>query len=88
MLIDTDKVVCLSEIAELACVTPSAVSNWQKRLSTFPAPLVTLRTGALYDVEEVTAWLADRDSLSVDRARRQIQIAERRIARLKRRLGE
>ena len=87
MLIDTDKVVCKAEIAELACVSPSAVSNYIARHATFPRPIIELRIGALYDLAEVTAWLSSRDKSSRERTERQIQLAEERIERLRRRLA-
>ena len=39
---ETD-LVGVFEIAELANVSPSAVANWRKRFSDFPAPLAELK---------------------------------------------
>ena len=40
--------VTLSQIAELAGVGPSAVSNWRKRFDDFPAPVGTVPDGNDY----------------------------------------
>lgn len=47
----------LRDIAELANVRPSAVSNWRKRHEDFPTPRVKAAGGALFDLHEVEAWL-------------------------------
>ena len=51
-----------TEIAELAGVGRSTVSNWKKRHPDFPAPAGRGARGALYDRGEVLSWLAGRDS--------------------------
>jgi hypothetical protein len=87
LLIDTDKLICKAEIAELAFVTPSAVSNWITRLPSFPKPVVTLRIGALYDRDAIQEWLSDREALDHARAERAIELAEARVERLRTRYG-
>jgi len=55
-LIDTSKVVCVVEIAEMLKVEPSAVSNWRKRHPTFPKPVASLRIGDLWAKEDIVKW--------------------------------
>jgi len=57
--------VTLSQIAELAGVGASAVSNWRRRFDDFPAPVGTAPGGGAYfELEAVEAWLAAHDRLS------------------------
>ncbi|HLL05284.1 MAG TPA: Z1 domain-containing protein [Myxococcaceae bacterium] len=48
----------LHEIASLAEVTPSAVANWRKRFDDFPAPIVELKSGPVFQAAQVQAWIA------------------------------
>jgi hypothetical protein len=50
----------LYEIASLAEVTPSAVANWRKRFPDFPAPIVDLKSGPVFQGGLIKAWLAKR----------------------------
>ncbi len=52
-----------SDIAELAGVSPSAVSNWRKRHRDFPIPRVELPSGALFDSGEVESWLIEHEKI-------------------------
>ena len=55
---DEPRLVSASDIAELADVGPSAVSNWRKRFPDFPQPVGTGPTGGdLFDATEVDEWL-------------------------------
>ena len=45
------------QIATLAAVTPSAVSNWRKRHADFPAPAQEIPGGDLFARREVELWL-------------------------------
>ena len=55
------ELIGLFEIATLANVTPSAVANWRKRFSSdFPAPIVDLKSGPVFNGAEIRAWLAKR----------------------------
>lgn len=47
----------IPEIAEIADVTPSAVTNWRKRHKDFPAAVTASRTGTQFDADEVERWL-------------------------------
>ena len=56
--------VTVSQIAELAGVSSSAVSNWKKRFDDFPAPVGSAPGGReLYLLETVDAWLRRHDRL-------------------------
>jgi hypothetical protein len=50
------------EIAELANVGPSAVANWRKRFLDFPPPLAELKSGPVFDENQVRLWLAKRQA--------------------------
>ena len=49
--------VGLAEIADMARVTPSAVSNWRKRYEDFPLAEADATVGFLFDFDEVQSWL-------------------------------
>jgi type I restriction enzyme M protein len=55
----------VTEIAQLAKVGVSAVSNWRKRHGDFPAPAESTPSGDLFDLGEVVAWL-QRNGREVD----------------------
>src|SRR5258708_6918611 len=50
----------LHEIAEMAGVGPSAVANWRKRFTDFPAPVVELKSGPVFQTGTVQVWLNKR----------------------------
>ena len=60
----------LHEIASMANVTPSAVANWRKRFSDFPAPIVDLKSGPVFQGAHVRAWLDKRQG-------KELQVASR-----------
>ena len=49
------------QIATLAGVTPSAVSNWRKRHADFPVPAQEVPGGDLFARQEVEQWLKRRN---------------------------
>lgn len=49
--------VSLSQIAELAGVRPSAVSNWRRRFDDFPSPVSSAGANDLFALREVERWL-------------------------------
>jgi chromosome partitioning protein len=49
--------VGLAEIAQIAGVTPAAVSNWRSRFADFPTPIANLRAGPVFDRNQVRRWL-------------------------------
>lgn len=55
-----EDLVSLYEIAEFARVSPSAVANWRKRHNDFPAPVADLRSGPVFQLTQVKAWLRKR----------------------------
>jgi N-6 DNA Methylase len=60
--------VTLSQIAELAGVGASAVSNWRKRFDDFPLPTETAAGGRdLYSLADVEAWLRVHSRLDPER---------------------
>lgn len=52
------RLIGASEVAQIARVQPSAVSNWRKRYPDFPPPAGTAPSGGdLFDLSAVEAWL-------------------------------
>ena len=59
-----------SEVAELAGVAPSTVSNWRKRHDDFPEPAETTERGRdLFDLKEIERWLKEHRNLAEDALR-------------------
>jgi len=56
----SESLIGIYEIAELANVSPSAVANWRKRFSDFPAPLADLKSGPVFGENQIKLWLARR----------------------------
>jgi type I restriction-modification system DNA methylase subunit len=54
---DALALVGIPEIAEIADVSRPAVSNWRKRHSDFPTPVVQSPSGAMFDLQEIEEWL-------------------------------
>lgn len=54
------QLVGLQEIADIANVTASAVANWRKRFPDFPGPIVELKSGPVFNEDQVRSWLAKR----------------------------
>lgn len=61
-----ETLIGLYEIAELANVSPSAVANWRKRFSDFPAALAELKSGPVFSENHVKLWLARRQGSDVE----------------------
>lgn len=53
-----------AEIGHVLGVAANTVNAWRRRDNGFPAPLVQLRSGAIWDIREVIAW-ADRSGRPV-----------------------
>jgi SAM-dependent methyltransferase len=64
-----DKEVTSAEIARLARVRPTAVSNWRRRHEDFPRPVGGPRTSPTFALPEVEAWL-EANGKQADDARR------------------
>lgn len=60
MASEDEDFVGINEIAEMANVSRQAVSNWRKRASDFPDPIVTLASGPVFRRTHVRAWLRRR----------------------------
>ncbi len=58
----TESLIGIFEIAEMANVGASAVANWRKRFSDFPAPLAELKAGPVFSESQVKLWLARREA--------------------------
>ncbi len=58
----TQSLIGVFEVAEMANVSASAVANWRKRFSDFPAPLVELKSGPVFSESDVKLWLARRQA--------------------------
>ena len=54
------ELVGLFEVAKLAGVSPSAVANWRKRATDFPAPVVDLKSGPVFRLSQIRVWLRKR----------------------------
>lgn len=55
------ELVGISEIAEIAGVTRQAVANWRVRHKNFPSPIVELKSGPIWNREEINLWLKEKD---------------------------
>lgn len=64
----SEPTVSLSQIAELAGVGASAVSNWRKRFDDFPSPVAAAAGGRdVFSLPAIVAWLNANDRLDPDR---------------------
>lgn len=60
MRVFSDDLVANGDIAKRLGVKPNVVSNWRKRHSSFPEPLVELSTGPVWDWVDVSEWVDKR----------------------------
>lgn len=51
-------IVDVAEIANRAGTTPGTVHSWRVRHADFPAPLLTLKIGPVWEWAAVQPWLA------------------------------
>jgi chromosome partitioning protein len=56
-----DDLIGLSEVAQIAGVSPSAVSNWRNRFSDFPQPMRLLGSGPIFSKTQIINWLKERN---------------------------
>ena len=54
---DTNDILGLAEIAEIANVTKQAVNNWRVRFDTFPKPIQSLQSGPIWSREKIESWV-------------------------------
>lgn len=60
-----DDLIGLSEIAQLADVSPAAVGNWRKRYKDFPAPVRQLQSGPVFQRRQILYWLRKKEGKMV-----------------------
>lgn len=53
--------VGIYEIAEMANVSPAAVANWRKRYPNFPLPIAELRSGPIFQRNQIAHWLRQKE---------------------------
>ncbi|MFG1690569.1 N-6 DNA methylase [Gemmatimonadota bacterium] len=53
----SERLITVGEIAEIAGVGPSAVSNWRRRHSDFPPPAEESSSGDLFGHADIVGWL-------------------------------
>jgi predicted DNA-binding transcriptional regulator AlpA len=84
MIDNPGDLICATEIAELLEVQPSAVSNWQNRLSVdFPKPWGTWKCGSLWLRSEIEEWWADRQARCAEVRLRRIKQLESELEKLR-----
>jgi hypothetical protein len=59
------ELVGIHEVAAMAGVTSSAVSNWIARYTDFPEPVAELHCGRIYTRAEVQRWLKLRSTRAI-----------------------
>ena len=57
------EIIGVYEIANMAKVTPAAVTNWAKRHNDFPTPVTAIQAGKFYDGDQVAAWLRKKGKI-------------------------
>lgn len=57
------EIVGLSEISEITNSTLQTVTNWKRRYSDFPKPIVRVKAGEFYDKDQVMNWLKRRGKI-------------------------
>ena len=77
-----ETLVSAADIARLADVGRSAVSNWRRRYPDFPQPAGGTPSGPLFVLTEVEAWLRDQGKLL------EVPLAERAWQELRARAGD
>jgi len=53
---DVDYLAGPAEIAQVLGVDANTINAWKRRSIGFPAPLVHLKSSAIWDVRQVIAW--------------------------------
>lgn len=72
--------VTASQVAVLADVGPSAVSNWRNRFDDFPRAVQTTPSGKdLFDLEEVETWLTRHERLGESGGKRLLFVAANQL---------
>lgn len=55
-MIDACNLAGATELGRVLGIRPNTVNAWRQRDNGFPAPLATLKCGAVWDVSAVIAW--------------------------------
>jgi transcriptional regulator with XRE-family HTH domain len=79
------ELVSLGDVARMAGVLPSAVSNWRHRSRSFPEPWGTWGEAgglALWLRVDVETWLADREAVRARRRAARVARLEQELANL------
>lgn len=58
-----EQLIGVFEIAEMAGVTASAITNWRRRSTDFPKPLAELKSGPVFSESSVRRWLSARGAV-------------------------
>ncbi len=53
----SDELVGIGEIAEMAGVSRQAVANWRVRTADFPNPVTELASGPIFRRSQIRSWL-------------------------------
>lgn len=61
-IMNKQDIIGIYEIAQMAGVTPAAVVNWRSRHPDFPKPVFELKSGPVFDVNQIRKWLKKRRS--------------------------
>lgn len=56
--------VGIAEIAKMFDVSPAAVTNWRSRFDDFPKPLVILKSGPVFNAEQIKNWNKRRNNMA------------------------
>jgi chromosome partitioning protein len=59
--LESNNLIGISEVAKVAGVSAAAVSNWRSRYTDFPAPLVEMQSGPVFDKTQILDWLNRRN---------------------------
>lgn len=64
----TDRLLGLSEVADLLQTSRTTVANWRARRGNFPAPVAELKSGPIWRQADVIEWAHAEDLVIVDTA--------------------
>lgn len=56
-----DDLIGIYEVAQIASVTPAAVSNWRSRYTDFPVPVKQLQSGPVFERRQILYWLRKKE---------------------------
>lgn len=85
--LDTDDLASPAMLCDELGVARAVLSNWLSRISTFPAPVLTIGPHRFYSRAAVLAWHSARVDDAAARARRRLEAAQRRLEAAQRQLA-